>query len=250
MKNLLVVVVAFFIFGCNKTEQEASALILNKVEIGDVEIQLSGQITENVPVDRPITLVFSEPVDPASATNAITLFEEDEMVSIQISLNSGNRNIVIFPTGLLKTSTVYTISISDNLKGANQYIFSAKEIKFKTIAGDLQILSLEFENSQQTKTGRTVNVPLGFSLTIDFSNPVNQQSLLSASKISGIAAPNLQFTFSEDDKKVTVSPTTPLTDLTKFTFEISNALKGAEGQSFPGTKKNSIQHTGQTMLFL
>jgi hypothetical protein len=237
MKNLLLLFLLIFFFSCNENESDVSGLLLDKVEIGDIQVNLTDEISENLPVDRPITLVFSTPVDPSSLGNSISLFEGDQIITSTTSLASQNRNIVIFPTGLLKVNTTYTISISDNLKGANQGSFPGKEIKFKTIAGDLQILSMVFENSEQTKTGRTVNVPLVFSLILDFSFPVSQQSLISASKITGVTVPNLQFAFSDNDKKVSITPSSPLNDLSKFTFEISNALKGAEGENFAGIKK-------------
>jgi hypothetical protein len=237
MKKLLLFVSALFFISCNENETEVTALNLEKVEIGDIQINLTGEVSENLPVDRPITLGFSGPLDPSSAANSISLFEKDQAVNITTSLNSGNKNLVIFPVGLLKTNTEYTVSISDGLKGANQSTFSGKNIKFKTNAGDLKIISLIFENSEQTKTGGTVNVPLDFSLTIDFSGPVSRQSLISATKITGVSVPNLQFAFSDNDQKVKVAASSPLTDLTKYSIEVSNALKGVEGQSFAGVKK-------------
>ncbi|MCH6234270.1 glucoamylase family protein [Cognataquiflexum rubidum] len=237
MKKLLLFVSALFFISCNENETEVTALNLEKVEIGDIPINLTGEVSENLPVDRPITLGFSGPLDPSSTANSISLYEKDQAVDITTSLNSGNKNLVIFPVGLLKTNTEYTVSITDGLKGANQSIFSGKNIKFKTTAGDLKIISLTFENSEQTKTGRTVNVPLDFSLTIDFSGPVSRQSLISATKIAGVSVPTLQFAFSDNDQKVKVVASSPLIDLTKYSIEISNALKGVEGQSFAGVKK-------------
>lgn len=237
MKKLLLVVSVLFFISCNENETEVTALNLEKVEIGDILINLTGEVSENLPLDRPITLGFSGPIDPSSAANSISLTEKNQAVDITTSLNSGNKNLVIFPVGLLKTNSEYTVSITDGLKGANQSTFSEKNVKFLTKVGDLKIISLSFENSEQTKTGRIVNVPLDFSLTIDFSEPVSRQSLISATKITGISVPTLQFTFSENDKKVKVEASSPLTDLTKYSVEISNALKGTGGQSFAGVKK-------------
>jgi hypothetical protein len=237
MKKLLLFVSVLFFISCNESETEVAALNLEKVEIGDYQINLTGEVSGNLPVDRPITLRFSEPLDPSSAANSISLFEKDRTVDITTGLNSGNRNAVIFPVGLLKTNTEYTVSISDGLKGANQSTFFGKNINFKTNPGDLKIISLTFENSEQTNTGRTVDVPLDFSLTIDFSGPVSRQSLIEATKITGVSVPPLQFSFTENEQKVKVAASSPLTDLTKFSIEISNALKGSEGQSFAGVKK-------------
>lgn len=83
-------------------------------------------------------------------------------IPISLSLSSNNKSILTSSIGFLKPKTIYTISIGDGLKGANQSIFSPKNSKFKTNAGDLKIISLTFEDSEQTKTGLTVNVPLDF----------------------------------------------------------------------------------------
>lgn len=237
MKNLLFVFSAILIFGCNKIEPQLTFLSLEKVKIGEISINLTGEVSENLPVDRPITLVFSGPVESSSASGSVMLLENGQEVALTLSLNSGNKNIVVFPIGLLKNNTEYTISISENLKGANQAAFAGEEVRFKTQAGDLQVLSMVFDDSEQTKTGRTVNVPLDFSLTMEFSTSINRQSFISGTKITGTSAPNLQYNFSENDKKVNITASTPLKDLSKFTFEITNALKGSEGQSFAGTKK-------------
>lgn len=237
MKKLLLLFYFLLFFSCDEKETDATALILDKVEIGDIQINLSGAVSENLPVDRPITLAFSAPIDPSTTANSILLFENNQVVDVTMSFNSGNKNIVIFPVGILKMNTEYTISISEGLKGANNSTFSGKEIRFKTNAGELQVLSLTFENSEQTQTGRTVNVPLDFSITIDFSVPVNQQSLISATKITGPSVSILKFTFTENDKKVKIEPTSPMLDLSKYALEISNLLKGKEGQGFAAIKK-------------
>lgn len=229
--------ISSLLLGCKESEFEASSFILQKVEVGNNEINLTGKISEDLPINSQITLGFSSAIDQATVPTSISLLENEQETPVSLSLKPDKKTILISPAGFLKVNTIYTISISDALKGANQNTFRGKDIKFKTNAGELKILSLTFENSEQTKTGRTVNVPLDFSLTIDFSVPVSRQSLISATKIIGVSVPTLQFTFTENDQKVKVVASSPLTDLTKYSIEISNALKGAEGQSFSGVKK-------------
>ena len=225
------------IMGCRESEFESTSLILQKIALGNNEINLSGNISENLPIDSQIKLEFSSEIDRATIQTSILLLENTRETPVSLTLNQDNKTILITPAGFLKVNNIYTISISKGLKGTDGTTFSGKEVKFKTVDAGLEVISLAFENSEQTKTGRTVNVPLNFSLTLDFSYPVNQQSLISATKITGQSVPNLKFTFTENDKKVKIESTSPLMDLSKYTLEISNALKGTEGQGFAPIKK-------------
>jgi hypothetical protein len=229
--------VSSLLLGCKESEFETSSFILQKIAVGNNEINLLGNISENLPIYSPITLGFSSAIDQATFPTSISLLENERETPVSLSLKPDKKTILIAPFGFLKVNTVYTILISEGLRGTDGAKFLGKEVKFKTVNAGLQLISLAFENSEETKTGRTVNVPLNFSLTIDFSGPVNQQSLISATKITGTTTPALQFAFSNNDQKVKISATGPLIDIRKYSFEISNALKGVDGEVFAGIKK-------------
>lgn len=248
-KFLFYLAIMVFAGSCEKQEYELSQLNLLQVDIGGREINLTEPMGENLAIDRPITLFFSSPLDPALVSPSISLFEGNLKIDISTTLIADNKNIVIYPKGLLKTNTLYKISISEGLRGANKSTFSGKEISFKTKISGLELVSFTLESSDQTKTGRIINVPLDFVLNLEFSSPIQKQSLQSALKLTGMGSPNLQFSFSDNDQKVSVRGAAPLLYLSKYTLEIPNTLKGASGEDFAGISRVFYTGTDETLKF-
>ncbi|MGF1638109.1 MAG: glucoamylase family protein [Cyclobacteriaceae bacterium] len=238
MRKALLFLVAVALFSsCEKQDVEVSELKLLKVELGNTELSLSEPMTENLPVDRPITLVFSGSIDQTQLPGAIQLFDGENAVNISTSLVSENRSVIVHTIGTLKSNTVYRLVISDQLKSANGGSFTGKEVHFKTLMGALQVLSFNIESSKETNSGRIVEVPLDFSISIEFSVPVDKETLQIATKLTGASAPELSFSFADNDKKVTIGSSQPLQYLTKYTFAIENTLKGAGGEDFAGVQR-------------
>ncbi|WP_373492740.1 glucoamylase family protein [Aquiflexum sp.] len=235
-KLLLLLPVLFVLIGCEKPESEISQLTLIQADIGGQEISLSEPYTQDLPIDRPITLHFSGSIDPASVANNITLFEGNQTVNISTSLIADNKTIIVYPSGVLKTNTWYKLVISETLSGMNRGVFAGKDFSFRTILGALQG-TLEIADAQLTKTGRIVEVPLSFKATLQFSNPVNRNTLPAAIRLTGTNSPGLQFSYSEEDSKVEITTSAPLQYLTKYNLNIANSLKGAEGEDFAGLNR-------------
>lgn len=226
-----------FTTGCEKPESEISSMTLLRVLVGDQELSFSEPISENVLTDRSISLNFSNPISSPLPSNSISLFDESTPVNITTSLISDNKTVIVNPIGVLKNGTIYRLSVSDQIQGANGNNFTGQEIQFKTVLGDLQVVSINIEASEETRTGRIVNVPLDFNINIEFSSPVDRQSFQNATRLTGNNPPTLQFQFSNEDKQVTVTGNAPLGYLTKYTFNINNSLRGAEGEDFAGVSR-------------
>ncbi|ERM80638.1 hypothetical protein P872_12540 [Rhodonellum psychrophilum GCM71 = DSM 17998] len=241
-KFLFYLAIVVFSTSCEKQESDLTQLSLLQADIGGREINLTEPISENFPPDRPITLVFSSPLDPALVSSAISLFEGNQEIELTTTLIADNKNIILYPKGILKTNTLYKIVISDNLKGANKSPFAGKEIRFKTKIGALELVSFDLENSDQTKTGRIINVPLDFNINLEFSGPVDRQSLQNSLKLIGTGPQSLQFSFSNNDQQVSITGDTPLVYLSKYTIQILNTFKSASGEDFAGLSK--IFYTG------
>ncbi|MDN3670241.1 glucoamylase family protein [Echinicola jeungdonensis] len=230
---LLLVCLALF-FRCNDDENGDPSFGLLEVSAGDLTINLNAPITENIPVDRSITLTFSSPVSPSHVAGAITLHEGNTPVNITTNLLSGNRSVVINSQGVLKRGTQYRIEISNSLKSANGVNFPRKEVFFKTILEEIQVGSFTIENSNSTPTGTIVDVPVSFSIKVQFSIPIDQESLQNAISLNGPNAPNLQYSFSNDGREVTITGNTALQFLSQYTLEIDESLKGINGETFEG----------------
>ncbi len=247
-KLLLRLSVLVLFIGCEKPESEVSQLILVEADAGDQKISLIEPYSENLPIDRPITLHFSSSLDPVSIANSITLYEGNQSINISTSPVSNNRSIIIFPSGVLKTNTWYKLVISGNLKGSNQAGFAGKEFSFKTILGALQV-TLEIKDAQLTKSGRIVEVPLDFRATLQFSHPVDRNSISPAIKLIGENSSGLQFSYADEDRRVEISASQPLQHLSKYKLDLNKTIKGADGENFAGLIKTFFTEIDQNPKF-
>jgi len=224
----------YALIGCNKNEPGTGSLELRQIFVGSTEINLTGPMSEDLPVDRNISLVFSTPVDKSSAINSITLRSEIQTVDIDFNFLSQDKNIAIYPVGILSNNTIYTLVLSNQLKGANGENFESREVKFKTVLGELIILSIEIGGIDIGDADRITDVPMDFKIVFNFSAPINGNSFDNAAKLTGPDAPDLEISFSNNDQTVNVTGLNELHYLTRYEFALSNSLKGAEGEGFTG----------------
>jgi hypothetical protein len=229
-------IVFFVLLSCGfmhcKQDDPAPDINLISVFIGSDEISREGTISTDQPIDRSITLVFSSPVNQSTASTAITLEKDDQEIPIDIGFLTDGSTVVIYPSGVLENSTVYTLAISDQLQGVGGSQFAATQVQFKTVSTNIRILSVAFANETTDDLNRITDVPLNLDMTINFSIPVDTESLKSAVSLSGPGVQGLQFSFSDDNKTVTIKSTADLPYLTRYGFTVSGSLKGAQNEKF------------------
>ena len=234
MLNKAFFLLALFFYclvGCDD-EPGRGALELVQVFVGPTEIKLEEPMSVNLPRDQAIVLLFSLPVDRATAPGAFTLKADGQLVNTDIVFSSQDKAVALFPSGILASNTVYTLELSSGLKGAKGEQFVQREVRFTTAAGALQIVSTDFEGGNGGGTERNTDVSLVLDMTIVFSDPVDVESLHDAARLEGANAPSLEFSLSNDNKTVTITTSTMLRHLSKYRFTLSSALKGAKGESF------------------
>ncbi len=238
-----------FLISCEKDESKNGELNLLRVFIGDKEVNLDGTSNEDMPVDRSISLTFSPSVDQISATNSIFLKNDEDLVDMDINFSNSDKAVSIFPSGALLNNTVYTIEITDQLKGASGESFSGSEVSFQTVVGDLEIVSAKIADIEVEETSVLTDVPMDFTMTIEFTFPVDQQSLESETNLTGRDAPDLNFSYSNENKTVTITGTSLLDYLRKYTISISDDLMGSVGESFPGFSATFYTEVDETPKF-
>lgn len=249
MKTYLPYFFFCFLFSCNQLEPDIADLQLLKASVGDIEISLSEPISENLPLDRPITLDFSQAIDPATVSSGILLYAADDQVNINTNLINQNKSVIIYPSGALKNNTVYRIQLSDQLKGISGNTFSPQSLNFKTQIGNLTLESFTIENAQKLSSGRLVNVPLEPEFTLIFSQPIHRESIQQALRFIGRSGPELNFAFEENDTKVIITSMGPMDYLAKYEISISENLQGAEGENFAGISKMFFTKVDNTPKF-
>lgn len=222
--------------GCRREEDERPLQLLQAFA-GNTALDLSGATVEGVPADRSITLVFSAPVDQSSARGAIQLQNDGQVTLVDISFLSNGRTVALYPEGLLRNNTVYTLHINGALRGAAGERFSQVTLSFKTTLADMVVVAATIGEKDVTALNRVTEVPLDLSLTLQFSVPVNTATFSDVVDVTGPEVPDLSFTFDEGNTMVTITTASPLRHLSKYAFTLSQELEGAEGEPFEGISK-------------
>jgi hypothetical protein len=219
--------------GCEKDETSNGTLELLQVFVGTTEINLTGTVSNDLPADRSIALIFSLPLDKTAAVNAIMLKNSNgQAITADLSFSSQDKTVIIHPAGTLTSNTTYTLEVSDALTGAKGERFASTEVSFKTAIGSLTITSATVGGSAIGGTNRITDVPLELTMIINFSDPIDPGTLEAAAGLAGPEAPVLQFSVSNSNRTVTITSAAPLQHLSQYKFELSASLKGSQGESF------------------
>jgi hypothetical protein len=224
--------------GCEKDEPDELKLL--SAFIGNTELDLSGSISTNLPLDRSITLIFSSPPDPGTVDNSVSLNANG--IATVTTMSISGSSILIFPTAQLNANTTYTVQISNQLRGTGGRRFKPLEFSFKTALADVQITSLTIGGKAITNNNTVMDIPLELSILVNFSSPVDATSFLGAVKLTGTNAPALTATLSNGNQTATLTGAALLKDFRKYTFTLLGSLQGAGGEGF--TEFNKIFYTG------
>lgn len=227
---------AGILWSCGNDEDQAEPgqLELLQVFVGTTQINLSGTVTKGLPVDRSVTLSFSQPLDQTSASSGIVLKKAGQTVSTTINFTSGGSTAVLFPAGKLESGSTYTLEISGQLKSTAGVFTEARSVSFQTTVEDLEMVSGTIGGEDIQGEGNIIDAPLDMDLVINFSAPLNPASLEGTVQLAGPNPPALQYDLSEDGYTLTVSTTAPLRDLSLYQVSLSTAVKGIHGEPFSG----------------
>ena len=234
---------------CNSDEAEVVDLTLTAASVGSVTLDQAGATTEGVPVDRSISLTFSAPVNPATATNALSLRSDAGTVDFDLNFSDEDQTLVLFPAGALGSGTEYTLGVASSLAGIRGEVFDGAQLTFKTVLGKLEVLSATAGGESLPATGRVTGVPLNLSVVLNFSEPVSAASVPEAVRLSGDGSPALNFSFSEDHRAVTITTKTDLRYLSRYELAVSDQLRGQQGEPFAGFSRTLYTTVDETPKF-
>lgn len=246
--NRLVCLLGIFLstISCNNVGSEPVTPQLTSVFAGDLQIEFNGDMTENVPVDRNLVLSFSTELDETTLDSGIILQADGQTVNSSVNLLSNSKSVSVSTTGTMTDNTVYTVSISDQLKSAEGASIEPLSFIFKTSANSLEIASIEINGAEITTTGRVQGVPRDLSVMIDFTTAVNNTSFEQAVTIPGVS---YQVTSSNDNRTFLVESTNALDFLTRYDLSISNTLQSEAGGSFDGYELEFFTEIDSTYKF-
>jgi Uncharacterized protein conserved in bacteria len=230
------IVFACLLAGCKK--DQVGTLTLLQVSVGEVALPLDGTVAEGLPLDRSITLMFSQPVDQSTANTAIRLTRDGEPVAVSLAFLSGGAHVVVHPSGPLRSNTIYTLVVSEQLRSIGGGQGPVYEVQFETLMEGLQVVGIEVDGENRVHDQVLADIPRDLQMTLRFSSPVDDDALQGAVSLAGDGgtAP-VQLNLAADKQSVIVLSSTPLKGLTKYELRISDALRGQAGEVFPGLSK-------------
>jgi hypothetical protein len=237
------------LFPACEREEELAAPALIRITVGDQEIEIEGDMSVDLPIDRSITLAFSQALAPSSVAAGIRLLEGEEEIPTNANLISNNYRVVLNKVGTFSTNTVYTISINENLQTASGLSLPPTSVAFRTQIGDLTLTGFSIDGGRELAGGRISEVSLELGLIIEFSSPIDPTSFQEAFSIEGQEIPSLAFQYNESQTQVTVRSEGHLMDLSKYTFTIAETLQGQEGEDFPGFSQVFYTQVDETPKF-
>lgn len=229
--RLLYILLITSLLGCKSDEPSAEALQLESAFAGSLQLNLTGDITASIPVDRSISLLFSTALDPATITTGIKLLAGTQEITKTVSLSAQGKSALLSVNGILENNTVYTVSLTDELRSADGATITPTSFQFRTQAGELELVSVLMNGEAISNNPRVQNVDPQLTLTFEFSTPINVSTFEMAFRLQG---KSVNIVSSNEDKTITVTPTTSLDYIKKYNFSISDDLESAEGRGFDG----------------
>ncbi|WP_026950262.1 glucoamylase family protein [Algoriphagus mannitolivorans] len=221
--------ILLFLTACE--EEEKPAFLLLEATIGSLEVPLDGTNLDQVPLDRIISLRFSENIDPASLSNSIKLTAGGNTLPINLNLASA-QTIAVQAIGGLQSGQTHQLEILNSLKSANKTSFLGKTLSFSTQKGALSVESVTFSGGETLPNGRIQNVNLNFEAQFRFNFPLNPNNIQSSIQLTGAETSALTFELGEDPRTLKIRSSSPLKDLSKYRITLTQALTGANGETF------------------
>ena len=247
MKNkTLLSLLVFTVLACGDNQENniPSTFRVTSVAIGELELH-GDQLLEDVPPDQSISIVFSEEVRLEDLQTAITLRRGTETLDFTLTHGPG-AGFTIKPVELLRANAQHQLDISTALLSATGASFAGASFAFRTLAIDLQLLSVAFGGEEALGQGRVTGVPLALDLALTFSAAVDMESLASSISI-GRGVP---LTLSKKPGNlVSVSVESGLSPVSRFVLSISDNLAGANGERFAGYAQELYTEIDPTFKF-
>ncbi|MCH7408579.1 Ig-like domain-containing protein [Belliella sp. DSM 111904] len=219
--------------GCSE-EKELPTINVTSFSVGGNSPELVNDIYQDVPLDQPLTFRFSSALDPASIQGGIEFRKIGDGGNVAVdfshSLIAQNRELVIFPQGLLESNTRYQVRFN-SFRGASGEQVTAYELNFSTSRAGLEVVAVALVDSNPVHSNRILDVPLNLIGNISFTSAIDQNQNF-ASKIRVTGPTNVSLTFSVlEDGKLEFRSNAPLRDFSKYTLTIASGITGPDGDT-------------------
>ena len=247
---LFLMILSFFA-ACKSDDEgndPSQVLQLSTARVGTYNLNLS-DFSQNgaAPVDKPIVLTFSAPLNRTRAEENIRLKEalSGDVIELTFSYLDNDKTVSVSTSGEMTPNITYVIEITDDLEGVDNEEFPGYEIEFTTTPSTMELSSLKTSDVDVLNKARVLDIPLNnvvFKAT--FSHAIDPSTLNSGVTISGPTTPNLNVALESEGKTITVTTTQPLKELSKYQLIFTDNIRGTNGEIFQQRTKSFYTMSG------
>lgn len=196
-----------------------------------------------------IELVFSVPVDQATAAGAITLEKDGTPVPVSLQFANGDRNIRVTPQSVLPYNSNFTLSITSSLKSLSGTAFAGQDLTFTTIGGTLRVTGLTVDGQASNSFSYLQGISLQPTINLTFSSPIDTVAFKDLVNLTGGPTGSPVFSFSSNREEASVYYADALEDWTEYTFELEAGELGENGEVVESVDQNFYTVVDETPKF-
>ncbi len=226
----------------DKPVQTANKIQLVYVHVGSSTLDISDfSKNKDLPVDQPIVVNFSSPLDLSSITPSSVIIKlGEDVIPVEFSFLDNNHTISMLPKLNLPHNKKFTLTITKDIKGISKEEFPGLSIEFYTRPAKLEVVSLKIGDQVISGSQYIQNVPFSnLVIEINFSAPLNPQSVTPQTVwINSKINPLLAFSFQDGDKKLLISIPQRLDHFNKYQLFLSAEVSGKMGEIFTIYKRD------------
>jgi hypothetical protein len=216
--NLLlrVIVTDRFEFGFDTISvQVSNPVVVQQITPHDYE--------ENVSVWKPITVLFSTPINKTSATSSS--FYLDPNVEADVAYNSDAMSLQLYPRAFLEYGSRYTAVLTSSLRGENGETFRGHSWSFVTEEDKIGPSVV----SSSPRHG-DVSVPLNMLIQVSFDEPLDPKTVLVrlVNSTTGTGVP-AQLEYSDAQRRAILLPSVNLTEETGYSILVNDSVTDLAG---------------------
>ncbi len=210
-------------------------LQLVSVNVGTQNLSFT-QVNTNTPIDKPVVVWFSQPLDTTTVWNNVKLLDNrGNALGVNYSYLDDFKAVSMLPNNPLIENSEHRLSVSEGLKGAKKEPFAGAEVSFTTLMLPLTLKSVSIDANTYYSTIRMQNVSLKPEITLHFSHQISSDELLQHVKLtSAQGSHGLTVLQNGADGLVKLSASTAMKSLVKHTLTIDNGLTSVIGNAFIG----------------
>lgn len=204
-------------------------------------------LATNVVVTTPITIVFSEAMDPVTvtATNLVLLDNNLENVTCTIQISSDQKTVILTPRSVLLNNIVYTVRVKTGVKDlAGISILSQFQSTFTTVPQAAPtVIAIDPAPFQS-------NVALNAVATVTFSiamaaPTLDNTSMMIIDPLGGNVPSGVSL--GSDQRTVTITPLTQLQYSTNYTINVTTAVRSSGNVPLAGLFQSQFTTAAQSL---